>query len=223
MTSKQKLKALRAADRRRQNFIIVGVIALSAFLFTGALILPSIQKNNVEIIERPQAEYTSMGDKNAKVKVEEFSDFQCPHCGQFALQAELEYVEKYVETGKVYFTFVPFSFMGEASVKAAEAAYCAADQGKFWEYRDQIFGSQLGGDRSSLSRSGFVGFAQTLQLEMDSFEDCIDNATHNERVMNDIAYAQSKGVNATPYFIVNGALVDSSQLEAAIESALQAN
>ncbi|NLF49903.1 MAG: thioredoxin domain-containing protein [Leptolinea sp.] len=223
MSSRKELKELRAVNRRRQNYIVVGIIALSAFLFTGAIILPSLLKKNIAIIERPQADYTSMGDKNAKVKVEEFSDFQCPHCGQFALTTESAYVEKYVETGKVYFTFVPFSFMGEASVKSAEAAYCAADQGKFWEYRDQIFGSQLSGDRSSLNRSGFISFAQTVKLEMGSFEECIDNGIHNDKVMNDIAYAQSKGVNATPYFIVNGALVDSSQLEAAIETALQAN
>ncbi len=223
MSQKAKLKALRAANRRRQNYLIVGIIALCAFLITGALILPSMQKNTVEINPRPMADKNSMGDQNAKVKVEEFSDFQCPYCGQFALKQEAKYVEKYVKTGKVYLTFVPFSFIGEESVKAAEAAYCAADQGQFWEYHDQIFSNQNGENQGAFTRDVFITLANNLSLDMTTFEDCIDKETYRERVMDDITYAQSKGVNGTPYFMVNDKLVDSSELEAAIEEALQAN
>ena len=223
MSRKQELKALRAADRRKQNWITIGVIALGALLIAGVLIWPSIQRKVVKPVPRPSAEYTTMGDKNAKVKVEEFSDFQCPFCSQFAKKQEPEIVKKYVETGKIQLTFVPFSFLGPESVKAAEAAYCAADQGKFWEYHDLIFESQRGENQGAFTRNLFVQLAKDLALDSAKFEECVDNSTHAQKVADDLKYGQGKGVNGTPYFVVNDKLVDSSQLEAAIEEALAAN
>lgn len=223
MSRKQELKALRAADRRKQNWITIGVIALGALLVAGVLIWPSIQRKVVKPVQRPNAEYTTMGDKNAKVKVEEFSDFQCPFCSQFATKQEPEIVKKYVETGKIQLTFVPFSFLGPESVKAAEAAYCAADQGKFWEYHDLIFESQRGENQGAFTRNLFVQLAKDLALDSAKFEECVDNSTHAQKVADDLKYGQGKGVNGTPYFVVNDKLVDSSQLEAAIEEALAAN
>jgi NADP-reducing hydrogenase subunit HndB len=101
MSKKQELKALRAADRRKQSWITIGIIAVGALLIAGVLIWPSIQKRMVKPNPRPNADYTSMGYKNAKVKVEEFSDFQCPYCKQFATKLEPAIVEKYVTTGKI--------------------------------------------------------------------------------------------------------------------------
>ncbi len=223
MSRKQELKALRAADRRKQNWITIGVIALGALLIAGVLIWPSVQRKLVKPVARPNADFTSMGDKNASVKVEEFSDFQCPFCSQFALKQEPEIVKKYVETGKIQLTFIPFSFLGPESVKAAEAAYCAADQGKFWEYHDLIFESQRGENQGAFTRNLFVQLAKDLSLDSAKFEECVDNNTHTQRVSDDLKYGQEKGVNGTPYFRVNDKLVDSSQLEAAIEEALAAN
>ncbi len=223
MSRKQELKALRSADRRKQNWITIGVIALGALLIAGVLIWPSVQRKLVKPVARPNADFTSMGDKNASVKVEEFSDFQCPFCGQFALKQEPGIVKKYVETGKIQLTFIPFSFLGPESVKAAEAAYCAADQGKFWEYHDLIFESQRGENQGAFTRNLFVQLAKDLSLDSDKFEECVDNSTHAQRVSDDLKYGQEKGVNGTPYFRVNDKLVDSSQLEAAIEEALAAN
>ncbi|NMB57851.1 MAG: thioredoxin domain-containing protein [Chloroflexi bacterium] len=223
MSRKQELKALRAADRRKQNKITLGIIALGALLIAGVLIWPSIQRKVVKPVPRPNAEFTSMGNKDAKVKVEEFSDFKCPFCSQFAKKQEPGIVKKYVETGKIQLTFVPFSFLGPESVKAAEAAYCAADQGKFWEYHYLLFDSQHGENQGAFTRTLFVQLAKDLSLDSTQFNECVDKSTHAQKVTDDLRYGQEKGVNGTPYFMVNDKLVDSSQLEAAIEEALAAN
>jgi protein-disulfide isomerase len=222
MSKKQELKALRAADRRKQSRITIGIIALGALLIAGVMIWPSIQKKMVKPIPRPNADYTSMGDKNAKVKVEEFSDFQCPYCSQFAAKQEPAIVEKYVATGKIQLTFVPFAFLGPESVKAAEAAYCAADQGKFWEYHDLIFENQKGENQGAFTRNLFVQLSKDLSLDETKFQECVDKGTYTAKVSEDVKYGQGKGVNGTPYFTVNDKLVDSSQLESAIEAALAA-
>jgi protein-disulfide isomerase len=152
--------------------------------------------------------------------VEEFSDFQCPYCKQFATKQEPAIVDKYVTTGKIQITFVPFAFLGQESVKAAEASYCAADQGKFWEYHDLLFESQNGENQGAFTRDLFVKLANDLSLDATKFQECFDKGTYTTKVSENVKYGQGKGVNGTPYFTVNDKLVDSSQLEAAIEAAL---
>ena len=102
---------------------------------------------------RPQAQGLSMGDPNAPVKVEEYGDFQCPACRIFHESQEGQLIEKYIKTGLVYFTYTPFSFIGDESVKAAEAAYCAADQGKFWEYHDMLYANQTAENKGDFADS----------------------------------------------------------------------
>jgi protein-disulfide isomerase len=223
MSKKQELKALRAADRKKQNWITIGIIAFGALLIAGVLIWPSLQKRMVKPNPRPNADYTTMGDKNAKVKVEEFSDFQCPFCKQFATEQEQTLVDKYVKTGKAQFKFVTFAFLGEESVKAAEASLCAADQNKFWEYHDLLFESQKGENQGAFTRNLFVQLAGDLSMDGTKFQECIDKGTHAQDVSDNVKYGQGKGVNGTPYFLVNDKLTDSSQLEAAIEAALAGN
>jgi protein-disulfide isomerase len=223
MSKKQELKALRAADRKKQNWITIGIIAFGAILIAGVLILPSFQKKLVKLNPRPNADYTTMGDKNAKVKVEEFSDFQCPFCKQFATEQEQALVDKYVTTGKVQIKFVTFAFLGQESVKAAEASLCAADQNKFWEYHDLIFENQHGENQGAFNRNLFVQLANDLSLDGAKFQECVDKSTHSQEVTDAVKYGQGKGVNGTPYFLVNDKLVDSSQLTASIEAALAGN
>ena len=87
---------------------------------------------------------TSLGNPNAPILVEEYGDFQCPACGVFARQTLPQIESKYVNTGKVRFVFHHFAFIGEESIKSSEAAECAGEQNKFWEYYDVLYGNQGG-------------------------------------------------------------------------------
>jgi hypothetical protein len=108
---------------------------------------------------RPSADGNSIGDPNAPIHMEEFSDFQCPFCQRFHKQTEPSLVEQYVNSGKVYFTYrsagnwVSQNIGGgkTESQDAAAAAYCAADQNKFWEMHDILFANLLGEDVGSFT------------------------------------------------------------------------
>jgi len=222
MSKRAELRAAREKNRRTQNWVTFGVILLGAILIAGVLILPTLKHEKVVENPRYMADFTSMGDPDAPVKVEEFSDYQCPYCKLFATDQEPKIVKDYVETGKVHFTYTPYSFLGQESVKSAEAAYCAADQGKFWEFHDLLFANQAGENRGTYTRTLFVSFAGDLKLDKTTFQNCIDTGKYTQKVQDNLAYGQSKGVTGTPYFLVNDKLVDSSQLVQEIESALSA-
>jgi len=221
MSKRAELKSMRAASRRTQNWITIGVVIIGALLIAGVLIWPSLNRKAVITNPRPKADYTSMGDPKAPVKVEEFSDYQCPYCKMFGDEQEPAIVKNYVETGKVHFTYTPYSFLGPESVKAAEAAYCAADQGKFWEYHDLLFEKQAGENKGTFSRNLFISLANDLKLDSTAFQSCIDTGKNTQKVQDNLKYGQSKGVSGTPYFLVNDKLVDSSKLIEAIEAALK--
>jgi len=221
MSKRTQLKEMRAENQRTQNWITFGVIIFGAILIAGVLIWPSLNRKELKTNPRPRAEYTSMGDPNAPVKVEEFSDYQCPYCKMFAVEQEPTIVKEYVVTGKILFTYTPYSFLGPESVKAAEAAYCAADQSKFWEYHDLLFEKQAGENKGTFSHSLFINLANDLKLDSTAFQSCIDTGKNTKKVQDNLKYGQSKGVNGTPYFLVNDKLVDSSKLTEAIETALK--
>jgi len=173
----------------------------------------------------------TMGDPEAPVKVIEFADYQCPGCGNYWSTIEPSIISQYVETGKVFYTFAPFSFVGsfvqnnpwDESIKSAEAAYCANDQGKFWDYRDYIFANQNGENQGQFSRDMLIQFAKNLELDTKVFTKCLDSATHNQTVLDANNYAIEQGINSTPSFMVNGELVQlqsSTDLADKIEEAL---
>ena len=83
-----------------------------------------------------------MGKSDAPVTVIEFADFQCPFCERFYKDAEKGIIENYVKSGKVKFVFRNYAFLGPESNIAAEGAYCANEQGKFWEYHNFLFDNQ---------------------------------------------------------------------------------
>jgi protein-disulfide isomerase len=221
MSKRAELKQMRAASRRTQSWITIGVVIIGALLIAGVLIWPTLNRKEVKTNPRPMADYSSMGDPNAPVKVEEFSDYQCPYCKLFKDEQEPKLIKDYIETGKVHFTYTPFSFLGPESVKAAEAAYCAADQGKFWEYHDLLFENQAGENKGTFNRNKFISLATDLKLDSLAFQTCIDTNKNAQKVQDNLTYGKSKGVTGTPFFLVNDQLVDSSQLTAAIDAALK--
>ncbi len=83
-----------------------------------------------------------LGNKNAPVTIIEFADFQCPFCEQWFKNVEGQIIKNYVDTGKAKFAFRNYAFLGQDSVTAAEGAYCANEQGKFWQYHDYLYNHQ---------------------------------------------------------------------------------
>lgn len=213
----------RRARQRRQSqtkrLLPFIVIAIAAVIILGVLIIPSLAKGTTDT---SSAHGTTLGIASAPVKVIEFGDYQCPACATFFNQEQPTLIKNYVNTNKISFTFVPFSFIGAESVASAQGAYCAGDQGKYWEYHDQLYNDQHGENKGYFSTSRLEGYAQTLGLNMDQFKQCFEGGKYKDKVQTDYNYAVSSNVNSTPSFLVDGKLVDPTQVFQAIDDALKA-
>ncbi len=152
-----------------------------------------------------------LGDENAPVRMFEFSDFQWPFCGRFAADAWRQIYENYVKTGKVYFGYVHFAFLGPESGWAAEASECAADQGKFWEYHDAIFNNQSGENRGAFSKDNLKKFAGSIGLDQKNFDECLDSGKYTEFIQQQTSVSRQVGISSTPSFVINGQVVLGAQ------------
>jgi protein-disulfide isomerase len=134
----------------------------------------------------------------------EFSDFQCVYCRKFWQETLPRIEERYIRSGKVRFLYRHLAILGEASVLAAQAAACAHDQGKFWEYHDALFrnNSPLAYTTARLKR-----YAGQSGLDERTFSTCLDSGKHAERVEAETILGRALGANATPAFLINGQLL----------------
>ncbi len=212
----------RSRQRRQsqlQRLLPVIIVAVIAVVILVVLIIPSLTPGATVA---SQSNGTTLGDKNAPVTVIEFGDYQCPACAAFFTQEEPTIVKNYVDTNKISFTFVPFSFIGAESFAAAQAAYCAGDQGKYWQFHDKLYNDQHGENTGYFSTSKLESYAQTIGLDMTQFKQCFEGGKYKAQVDSDYNYGVSKNVTATPSFLVDGQLVDPTTLTQAIDAALSA-
>jgi protein-disulfide isomerase len=144
-----------------------------------------------------------LGDKNAKVTIVEYSDFECPFCGTFYPTVK-KLMDTYKGKVKLVYRHFPLSFHPEAQ-PAAEASECASEQGKFWEFHDNLFENQ-----KSLGAEYYKTVAQKLGLNMSKFNDCVSTHKYRQKVQNQSAFGDAAGVQGTPHTILigsNGAMV----------------
>src|SRR3990167_3005650 len=114
------------------------------FLIPGAIIAAGLVIAIAGELPKVSSEDFVLGDQNAPVTIIEYGDYQCPFCGKFFKETEPTLRENYIKTGKVKFVYRDFAFLGQESLWAANAAQCAGEQGKFWEYHDYLYGNQNG-------------------------------------------------------------------------------
>ncbi|MFH1972062.1 MAG: thioredoxin domain-containing protein [archaeon] len=156
------------------------------------------------IVEVSEDDDAWTGGKNADVVIVEFSDFQCPYCARGA-EVVAELLEEYGNDIKVVYRDFPLSFHENAHI-AAEAAECAAEQDKFWEFHDLLFANQGALDITSLK-----GYAAELGLDTESFNECLDSGEMSAEVDADLEDGIAAGVRGTPAFFVNGQLISGAQ------------
>ena len=159
------------------------------------------------------------------VTLEEFGDFQCSHCAQFALGMGRQLKKDFVDKGRIQFVFRHFPFIGEESFRAAEATECARDQDKFWEYHDTVFENWDGVNKGAYSDDNLKGFASRLRLDRDAFDSCLDGGKYRGKVEEDLHLGERMGVNSTPSLFLQGRRIqvaNYSELAGLIESAIAA-
>lgn len=150
------------------------------------------------------------GNPQAKVKIVEFGDFQCPYCEQFFKVIEPQIRKDFLEKGTAVLAyrdliiidnFVP---QGHESKDAALAARCAGEQNQFWAYHDKLFENQKGENVGSFKVANLKKFAVDLKLNATQFNQCLEKRKYDAQVQADTTTAVSYGVGGTPTIFING-------------------
>lgn len=164
------------------------------------------------------------GNPAATVVVTEYSDFECPACKSFAEGLAKQLEEEYVTTGKVLLEYkhYPLPQHEPGASWAANAAECAADQGRFWEMHDYLFQEQGKQGPNTFTQARLRTMAGELGLNTSQFNECLSSQEHAQKIRDDVAEARQLFVNATPTIFVNGQRVDFSYpaIRAVIEAEL---
>lgn len=182
--------------------LFLGISVFTALLVAGAALVMTrpVKPRAKEELILPTT-YTN-GLKDASVWLVEFSDFQCPACKAFS-SAVSDLVKQYPDTLLVAYRYFPLDNHPE-SIPSALAAESAGKQGKFWEMEQVLFANQ-----ERLSDSTYRELATLLGLDMQEFARDLTDPAVRQKVLADLAYGQSVGVNATPTFFLNGIKLNS--------------
>ena len=155
------------------------------------------------------------GDLKAPVTIVEFADYQCPYCKQ--VEATLDAVlKKYSGQVNLAFRDFPLTSIHTYAEKASEAARCAGQQGKFWQFHDALFAFQTKLDEPSLH-----SIAQNLALDVNSFRACLASGEYKTQILRDQDDGRKAGVASTPGFFVNGIFLSGAQPQAAFEKTIE--
>jgi protein-disulfide isomerase len=161
-----------------------------------------LEPYRIEVPARDNA--ARKGTETAPVHIVEFSDFQCPYCTRAAATMD-EVVAAYGDKVSLEYRHFPLDFHDRAH-RAAQAAECANDQGKFWAYHDLLFANQ-----KAMSEENLTSYAQQASLDADGFASCMSANKHSETVDADIAAGAQVGMSGTPGFYVNGRVLTGAQ------------
>lgn len=143
-----------------------------------------------------------LGDPNAKITIVEFGDYQCTYCHLFHQNTKDTLLQQYVDTGKVNFVFRDFPLNGPDSVFAADAAYCAGDQGKYWQYHDELYKNWAGEKTGWVNQKSLDTFATTVGLDLSTFDKCLADKKYEQKVLDNQKFGESIGIDGTPSFVV---------------------
>lgn len=199
--------------------VVVAIVAVSAYLFyPHENTFNTSSQPLIENQSNPQQQSNSsntlsvqtlvengspmLGDPNAKITIVEWGDYQCTYCHLFHQNTKDQLIQEYVNTGKVNFVFRDFPLNGPDSVLAAEAAYCAGDQNKYWQYHDELY-NNWGGERTGwVNQKSLDQFATNVGLDLNQFDTCMNDKKYETKVLENQQFGQEIGVDATPSFII---------------------
>jgi len=170
--------------------------------------VPTAEQTDVMI---SVANAPSKGASSAKVTLVEFTDYQCPYCSRHYRQTWPQIEAEYVNTGKVKLVLrdMPLEQIHPQALKAAEAARCAAEQGKYWEMHDRLFANQ-----NALSRKDLSTHAQAIALDVGKFDKCVDSSVGKDKVRQDATDSARAGARGTPTFYLGLTAPDSTEIRA---------
>ncbi len=204
-------------------------IIIAGVLVAGAIVYKPGERANTETIPEPTPvvnNFTAptidndvvLGEADAPVTVIIFGDYECPFCERLYQETEKPLRTDYIQTGKVKVVYrdYPLSFHPNA-MPAAEAAECAGEQGKYWQYHDALFERQ-----STLATLNYTTLAGELGLNTTQFKTCVDTHKYADEIAKDLADGEAAGVDGTPASFINGQLISGAVPYATFKAAIDA-
>jgi protein-disulfide isomerase len=220
MGKRQEIRARRKRAQIRDRVLVILGVVIVALLVTFGLIVPGLTPKDIGTIVEitpdayvAQVDSTSMGDPQAPVRMDVWEDFQCSGCMSYSKNIEPQVIQTFVETGQVYYTFhfYPFIDGGQGeSHQAANAAMCAEEQGRFWDYHKMLFANWTGENVGDFTGPRLDAFAQALGLDMAAFNKCYAANAYAARIQQDYQEGGTMGVPPTPGIFIDGKVVVSS-------------
>ncbi len=223
MSKRQEIRARRKREQIRNRLVVILLVIGGAALIVFALILPSINNAKNQTVNAqvtpitPRAFSTtvkglSLGDPNAPVKIDAWEDFQCVACDDYTKNVEPDIIKNLVETGKVYYTYHFYLIIDQGnpsgeSHQAANAAMCANEQGRFWDYHDILVKNWKGENVGSYTDARLGNMAESIGLDLTAFNSCFKANKYKDQIDQDIQAGANKGVTGTPSIFVNGQIV----------------
>ncbi len=193
-------------------FVVIVIVVIVSFASYQANLLEMHDRDRYmeNIIASQQSSLVNLengspalGSESAPVTIIKFGDYQCEACHHWFHNTRSTVIDNYVETGKAKLVFMDLPFLGRDSSTAAQASYCAEDQGKYWEYHTILYTFQDGPpDSGWADRDRLNSFATTLGMDTDEFNECMDSKKYLKRVKSNYNEAVRNGVQSTPTFII---------------------
>ncbi len=174
--------------------------SLAKIGFESYYVMPDISGTLDNILSQDY----SLGNKDANLKIIEFSDYLCPYCIKFNTESYEKLKAEYVDTGKALFYYLqrPILQLHPTSPLASLGALCAGEQGQYWAFHDKVFGYATEYDENNIRE-----VAQNVNLDMGKFNDCYTKNDYDLEIQDIANLAESLGLSGTPSFLIGHVLV----------------
>ena len=193
-------------DKKKLIVVIVGIAIVSALGASFSSYVGQVDQMTQDIQDESDVSPVSLppllGSQTAPVTIIEMGDYQCEMCKRWYDESRPKIIENFIDTGKANMFFIDYPILGVDSALAAEATYCADDQGKYWDYHVTLYDYQGHMNSGWANAERLKSFAFNLDLNMDEFEECLDSSKYDERVKLNWQKASAGGANSTPTFII---------------------
>lgn len=223
MSKRQQRKEQIRRKEKNSRLMSIGLVTVGVIFLAILFIWPQVKPIDAVVsapeVNIPVSDFNTAGNPDAPIRIDEYADFQCPYCRRFFENTEALLMNNYVANGTVYFVYHSFGeFIGPESSAAAEAAYCAGDQNKFWQMSSTLYANQTGENVGAFNDRRIQAFAELIELNMEEFNSCLDTNKYADLIKQDGEDALAAGIQATPSFVltytVNGE-VKTKQLQGA--------
>ncbi|MCB0210893.1 MAG: DsbA family protein [Anaerolineae bacterium] len=216
--AKNRKSSRRAVQTQKSSGIspvMIGVVVAGVLLIVAGLIY--LGNQGTEPVALDLTSFPTLGDPNAPVTMVEYSDLGCPHCRAFNTEKFEQLKTEYIDSGQVKYVVHPY-YLGNPQIGlATQAAWCAYDQGGYFEFQHAMFERQ---GQIGYTTDALAALATELGLDGDAIAQCVSSGTHSSDVESARQAATRRGVNSTPTFFVNNQRIEGNVPIAQFESVI---